>query len=295
MVLTNISIKWLQFVYRPNKYSTLLTDCWQMPFSWNIDELQPATTIKCRNMIFKKPSVPQYSLLTPETSCGIQVLLFQSLSGTTNSSAFCHANLQPCEIVICLLFVLVSFQTRANTYIFYTRHLSDLSFFASVTLWRHLSFLSVCLTIQILVFALLQLLSLFSLLKVLLLLSSFSLSMLSVLLKAGLTDPLLSSAWRLISALPCSTVPMCLLRYKCLMWSLFYQSCSSWPFLPSSISKTEGVQGCGPQSWSDNVSSWLLPFQQAWQPFPLSLSRTCTSHLTGSPLGICGVPRKDGV
>lgn len=81
-------------------------------------------------MIFKKPSVPQYSLLTPETSCGIQVLLFQSLSGTTNSSAFCHANLQPCEIVICLLFVLVSFQTRANTYIFYTRHLSDLSFFA---------------------------------------------------------------------------------------------------------------------------------------------------------------------
>lgn len=94
--------------------------------------------------------------------------------------------------------------------------------------------------------ALLQVLSLFSLLKVLLLLSSFSLSMLSVLLKAGLTDPLLSSAWRLISALPCSTVPMRLLRYKCLMWSLFHQSCSSWPFLLRSISKTEGAQGCGP-------------------------------------------------
>lgn len=198
----------------------------------------------------------------------------------------------PVDTVICLLFVLVSFQARAK---FCSSYLSDLSFFVSVTLWRHLSFLSVCLTIQIL-FPCPPAAS-FSVQSpqgFLLLLSSFSLSMLSVLLKAGLTDPLLSSAWRLISALPCSTVPMCLLRYKCLMWSLFYQSCSSWPFLPRSVSKTECVQGCGPQTWSDNVNSWLLPFQQAWQPFPLSLSRTCTSHLTGS-LGVRGVPRKDGV
>lgn len=113
------------------------------------------------------------------------------------------------------------------------------------------------------------------------------------------------SSWRLVwQILSCHLLEgwfqlflaaLCLLRYKCLMWSLFYQSCSSWPFLLRSVSKTEGVHGCGPQSWSDNVNSWLLPFQQAWQPFPLSLSRTCTSHFTGSPLGVHGVPRKDDV
>lgn len=225
-------------------------------------------------------------LYSPWGSCGIQMLSFQSLSVTTNSSAFCHAHLQPCGTVICLLFVLVSFQARDK---FCTCNLLDLSFFVSVFYEDICHFFLSASLYKSCFLALLELLSLFSLLKVLLLLSSFCLSMLSVLLKAGLTDPLLSSAWRLISALPCSTVPMRLLRYKCLMWS-FYQSCSSWPFL-----LTEGVQGCGPQSWSDNVNSWLLPFQQAWQPSPLSLSRMCTSHLTGSPLGVHGVPRKDGV
>lgn len=90
---------------------------------------------------------PQYSLPTPKTSCGIQMLLFQSLSVTTNSYAFCHAHLESYRTVICFLFVLVSFQTRAKSY---TCHVSGLSFLVSVTLWRHLSFLSVCLAIQIL-------------------------------------------------------------------------------------------------------------------------------------------------
>lgn len=155
--------------------------------------------------------------------------------------------------------MLVPLQARAK---FYTCHRSDLSFFVPVILWRHLSFLSLCLTIQILCFpALLQLPSLFSLRKVLLLLSSFSLNMLSVLLKADLTDPLLSSAWRLISALPYSTVPMRLLRYKCLAWSLLYQGNVSAPRGPSSQGGSQGCMVCrtvGHRLWSDNLI-WLLP------------------------------------
>lgn len=67
-----------------------------------------------------------YSLLITETSCGIQMLLFQFLFVTTNSFAFCCAHLQPYGTVIFILFVLVSFQARAK---FYICHLSDLSFF----------------------------------------------------------------------------------------------------------------------------------------------------------------------
>lgn len=133
---------------------------------------------------------------------------------------------------ICVSFVSVPLQAAAK---FYSRHWSDLSFFVSVILLRHLSFLLLCLSIQILRFlALLQLHPLFSLCKVLLLLSSFSLHMLSVLLKPALTDPLLSSAWRLISALPYNTVPIRLLCYKCLAWSFSYQGYLPAPRGPSS-------------------------------------------------------------
>lgn len=143
-------------------------------------------------MIFVTPPPlpPQCSLLTPETSCEIPMLLFQSLSVTTNSSAFCNAHLQPCGAVICLLFVLVS-KPEPNS-ILATYQICP---FLSLLLYEDIChfFLSASLYKSCFL-ALPQFLSLFSLLKVLLLLSSFSLSMLSVLLKAGLTDPLLSSA-----------------------------------------------------------------------------------------------------
>lgn len=61
---------------------------------------------KYRNLSFSQnPS--DTPVLTLETSCGIQMLLFQSLFVTTNCSAFCHSHSQACETVICLLFVLV--------------------------------------------------------------------------------------------------------------------------------------------------------------------------------------------
>lgn len=157
--------------------------------------------------------------------------------------------------VICLPFILFLLQVTAK---FHTCHWSNL---LSVIL-RHLPFLSLCLTIQILCFlALLQLLPLFSFCKVLLLLSSFSLSVLSVLLKAALTDPLLSSAWRLISAFPYSTVPMYLLCYNCLAFSMFYQGNLSAPSGSSSQGGLMGWKVCravGYRYWSGSVFHWCL-------------------------------------
>lgn len=108
---------------------------------------------------------------------------------TTNCSAFCHACLQACKLFVFLLYYFFSKSLPNSIPV-----IDPICPLLSVIL-RHLPFLSLCLTIQILCFlALLQLLPLFSFCKVLLLLSSFSLSVLSVLLKAALTDPLLSSA-----------------------------------------------------------------------------------------------------
>lgn len=148
------------------------------------------------------------------------MLLFQSLRVTTNCSAFCHFIHKPVK-VICLLFVLVHLQARAK---FHTCHWSDLSYLSLFFYENTCYFLLSGSLYKFSVF--LPSWSLFlcsSLCKVLLLLSSFSLNTVSVLLKADLTDSLLSSAWRLISALSYSTVTICLLCYKCLAWSLFYQ------------------------------------------------------------------------
>lgn len=142
MVQANISIQWLHFLYSPNIYNTLLTDAFLLTYWW-------ATTWKHMQIkdydFLKAPSNILYSpwrLLAGSRCC-----YSNFLSVTTNFSPFCHAHLQPCGTVICLLFVLVYFQARAK---FYTCNLSDLSLFVSVILWKHLSFLSVCLTIQIL-------------------------------------------------------------------------------------------------------------------------------------------------
>lgn len=180
------------------------TLCWQTPFSWCIGELQPETTCKSRNMIFLTTPPPLFfthpgdflwdpDAVIPIFTCYHKLLCFLPCSFTTlwNSylSSFC--------ISLFLSQNQILYLQPIRSVLFWLLFCEDIChFFLSASLYKS------CFL------ALLQLLSLFSLLKVLLLLSSFCLSMLSVSLKAGLTDPLLSSAWRLLSALPCSTVPV---------------------------------------------------------------------------------------
>ena len=172
------------------------------------------------------------------------MLLFQSLSVTTNCSAFCHAHSQACETVICLLFVLVPLQARAK---FYTCHWSDLSFFVSVILWRHLSFLSLCLTIQILFSCppaassavqspqgFVAIIIIFSQHALCPLEGWFDRSSLVICLKADFSSSLQHRAY--------APPPLQLLSMELILPGQCV--CSSWPFLPR---KVEGVQGCGPQ------------------------------------------------
>lgn len=155
-------------------YKTLIstTHCWQTPFSWHIDEPEHATLRTNLGIWFfyKTPPIPcthsrnflwDPDAVMPISTCYHKLLLLLSCSFTSlwNSylSSFCTSS------------------SPGQSRILYLLPIRSVFFCLS--------------TIQILCFlALLQLLRLFSLHKVLLLLSSFSLNMLSVLLKAGLTD-----------------------------------------------------------------------------------------------------------
>lgn len=224
-----------------------------MPFSWLTDELPKIPHTKQGTWFsYKTPPISSTHPRGFLWDLGAVLPVFI----TTNCSAFCHACLQACKLFVFLLYYFFSKSLPNSIPV-----IDPICPLLSVIL-RHLPFLSLCLTIQILCFlALLQLLPLFSFCKVLLLLSSFSLSVLSVLLKAALTDPLLSSAWRLISAFPYSTVPMYLLCYNCLAFSMFYQGNLSAPSGSSSQGGLMGWKVCravGYRYWSGSVFRWCL-------------------------------------